>query len=318
MQWPKISIATDSGETVNAISPVIISASRATDIPAFYGEWFMRRLAAGYVRWMNPWSGKPVYVSFNKTRLIVFWSKNPGPFLRFLDEIESRGLNYYFLVTLNDYEKEGLEPEAPALERRIDAFHRLAGRIGRDRILWRFDPLIITATLSVDELLARIEHIGNAIGGCASRMIFSFIAEYAKVKKNLASAGVPLAQWGTEEKKRVAAGIADLCRAWTLPAVTCADDDDYSAYGIEHGKCIDDRLIRRLFPEDRILVEHLNQGGNAKDKGQRPACGCCMSKDIGSYNTCPHFCTYCYANFSTEIVKGHHSAWNPQSDSLAV
>src|SRR5574344_905387 len=103
----KIKIVTEHGESVDALAPVIISASRSTDIPAFYAKWFLNRLAKGYCVWHNPFNKKPSYVSFQNTKVIVFWTKDPAPIIPYLDELDKRGLGYYFQVTLNDYEKEG-------------------------------------------------------------------------------------------------------------------------------------------------------------------------------------------------------------------
>ena len=125
------------GSTVaaDAIAPVIVSASRETDIPAFYGDWFMARLRAGYVKWKSPWGGRPLYVSFAKTRVFAFWTKDPAPFLQHLDALDRAGFGYYFLFTLNDYEAEGLEPGVPPLNERIDTFIRLSERIGKGRVV---------------------------------------------------------------------------------------------------------------------------------------------------------------------------------------
>ena len=125
-------------------TPFIISASRATDIPAFHGTWFMERLRAGFCRRRNPFNrAQESFISFEKTRLFVFWSKNPAPFLKYLPEIESTGRQFYFQYTLNDYEEEGLEPNLPVLRRRLDGFRRLADMVGPQRVIWRFYPIIL-------------------------------------------------------------------------------------------------------------------------------------------------------------------------------
>ena len=312
--WPKVTITTDSGERKPAIAPLIVSASRATDIPAFFGEWFMRRLDEGYIRWVNPWSGKPLYVSFEAARLIVFWSKNPASFLPNLDELDRRGLHYYFHFTLNDYELEGLEPGVPPLQERVETFKRLSERIGRERVLWRFDPLLLTDTLSADRLLERIERVGSAIEGCTGRLTISFITCYAKVSRNLRNAGINLRNVDEAMRQTLLRGIADLGRSWKIPVVACAEERDWSAYGIGCGGCIDGELIARRFGEDQKLMALFggdragrergeafisSKESSLKDKGQRPFCGCIVSRDIGGYNTCRHCCIYCYANASS-------------------
>jgi hypothetical protein len=303
MHWPKTTITTDTGEQQPAIAPVIISASRSTDIPAFYGEWFLRRLESGYVRWINPWSGKPLLISLENVRLFVFWSKNPAPFFPVLDELDRRGINYLFHFTVNDYEAERLEPGVQPLGERIDTFKRLAGRIGSNRVFWRFDPLLVTAMLPPQRLLDRIERIGNAVASSAGRLIISFVTEYAKVSRNLCNAGIRLEPWDEASMDCMLRGIKDLCTSWKLPVFTCASGPEGMKYGIRQGKCIDELHIERVWAGDAELMGYIRNGGGAKDRGQRPLCRCIKSKDIGGYNTCGHLCVYCYANTSPERAR---------------
>jgi len=142
MKWPKNSIITHEGQQFEAQAPVIISASRSTDIPAFYSDWFVERLSKGYVKWKNPFNGAYLYVSFVNTRLIVFWSKNPKPLIKHLSYINSIIPNYYFQYTLNDYENDRLEIKVPPLTKRIETFVELSELIGSDKVIWRYDPLI--------------------------------------------------------------------------------------------------------------------------------------------------------------------------------
>ena len=318
LNWPKVTITIDSGEKKEAIAPLIISASRSTDIPAFYGQWFMRRLEAGYVRWINPFSGTPVYVSFAHARLVVFWSKNPLPFLPLLKDIDRKGLLCYFHFTLNDYEKEGLEKGVPPLAERIETFKRLACLVGKERVIWRFDPLLITDTLSPELLLERIKRVGDRIALHTERLTVSFVALYAKVKKNLLNAGTTIRTWDEESKAAVLTRIRGLSREWKLRAVSCAEESDYNRFGIEHGKCIDDALIARLFPGDEKLMLFIKKNDGAKDTGQRPFCGCIPGKDIGSYNTCGHQCIYCYANASPQGAMENRRRHAITSDSIII
>ena len=161
MAFEKVSIQTDSGEIVEATAPVIISASRSTDIPAFFAKWFFNRLAKGYCVWYNPFNQQPMYISFSKCKVVVFWTKNPEQIIPFLPELDRRGIHYYFQVTLNDYMKEGFEPNVPPVEKRIETFRKLSQLIGKEKVIWRFDPLIITPTIGPRELLKRIWNIGN-------------------------------------------------------------------------------------------------------------------------------------------------------------
>jgi hypothetical protein len=316
--WPRVTIRTDNGEKQTAIAPCIISASRSTDIPALYGRWLINRIQRGYAVWRNPFNGHAQYVSFVNARLFVFWTKNPEPFFPLLSELDMRGYSYYFLVTCNDYEKENLEPGVPPLDRRIAAFQRLSETLGPERVIWRFDPLIKAETLCPADLLHRMEAIGDAVHGYTRRCIVSFIdvEEYRCVERNMRAAGVRYRPFTQRDIYDIAEGIARLNSRWEYDIFTCAEPCDLEAFGIDHGKCIDDRLIRRLFYSDETLMQFVgdgthgreNAGGTTtsrsrlKDPGQRPLCGCITSKDIGQYNTCTHLCRYCYANTSESRV----------------
>lgn len=174
MKHQTVFIRDEKGAEVTAQAPLIISASRATDIPAFYTDWFFHRLDMGYVRWRNPFSGHDSYVSFDNTRFIIFWSKNPAPLLPYLSTLKKRGIGCYIQYTLNDYEAEGLEPNVPALAQRIDTFRRLVDALGIGAVVWRFDPLILTDKINIDTLLDKIAHIANVLAGYTEKLVFSF------------------------------------------------------------------------------------------------------------------------------------------------
>ena len=168
-QWHKNKIQRENGEWVDAQFPVIVSASRSTDIPAFYSDWFFHRLKVGYSAWTNPFNGVKSYVAYGDTRFIVFWSKNPEPLLKHLDYLQERSIGCYIQYTLNDYVAEGLERGVPPLEKRIDTFWQLVEKLGKGRVVWRFDPLILTDKISIDDLLCKVENIGNKLVGYTER-----------------------------------------------------------------------------------------------------------------------------------------------------
>lgn len=314
-----ISIRNDNGTEVIAQAPLIVSASRATDIPAFYADWFFHRLDMGYVRWRNPFSGQDSYVSFDNTRFIVFWSKNPAPLLSHLSRLKERGIGCYIQYTLNDYETEGLEPNVPTLTQRIDTFYRLVETLGIGAVMWRFDPLILTDRITIDTLLEKIAHIADVLVGYTEKLVFSFadIESYKKVSRNLRHSGINYREWDEVTMREFASRLSTLNRDnWNFRLAICAEFIDLSEYGIEHNRCIDPGLISRLAPDDSVLQNFLY---NARgDSGQRKACGCILSKDIGAYNTCPHGCLYCYANTSPASAFGNYkkSIVNPHNDSI--
>ena len=330
----KLEIQAHCGK-VQGIAPLVISASRATDIPAFHAKWFMHRLDQGYCVWINPFNrNQKVFVSFSNCRVIVFWSKNPQPLIPYLDEISARGIKYYFQYTLNDYEKEGLEPNVPKLGDRIETFIRLSEKIGKNNVIWRYDPVMRTDALSLDEILLRIAGMGEKISPYTAKLVFSFVdmLNYSKVTNNLKKYADGAKEPDSNERLDFAQRLTEINSAWKNPLklATCAEIDTLP--GIGHNKCIDDELICELCREDGEIIKkygsppaQLSLLGNEskkpaalKDKGQRQECGCALSKDIGSYNTCLHLCAYCYANHSETAVKNTCKNLSVESESLLV
>ena len=158
-------ITIEDGAVQPCQEPVVVSASRSTDIPAFYCDWFFHRLKVGYSVWTNPFNGVKMYVSYAKTRFIVFWSKNPRPLLDHLDELAERGIKCYVQYSLNDYEAEKLEKNVRPLAERIETFKLLVERLGFGGVIWRFDPLMLTEDIDIDKLLKKIENIGDQLKG---------------------------------------------------------------------------------------------------------------------------------------------------------
>ena len=326
--WNNLIVPYGQGRAVAAIAPVIVSASRVTDIPSCYADWFMNRLRAGYVRWTNPFNPKQVsLVSFRHTRALVFWSKNPAPMLPHLRELDATGIGYYFQFTLNDYEPDGLEPGLPPLAERVDTFRRFADTIGPERVVWRFDPLILTGTLTVDLLLDRIALLAGLLRGYTETLVFSFvdIDRYRKVHRRLSRYPSGAREFQSEEMARFASGLVGMNHAWRFSLATCAEEQQLE--GIAHNRCIDGALLARLFGGDRELAAFLGLNGGLfgtephwerlRHQGQREACGCIVSKDIGAYSTCAHRCAYCYANGRDETVMQNCLSHDPAADRLA-
>ena len=332
-----------------ATTPVIVSASRSTDIPAFYTKWFINRLAAGYAVWYNPFNQQPMKISFEKTKVVVFWTKNPAPLIPYLHKLDKRSIHYYFQFTLNDYEAENFEPNVPTLTERVETFRQLSALIGKERVIWRFDPIIMTSRLHPRDILRKVWKIGNLIKGCTEKLVFSFVdvKNYRKVQNNLIKdtdsftrETIDMAEPNDEQIREIVEGLAKLREhwkredGWDLALATCAEKIDLEEYGVEHNKCIDGELMERLFANDKELIYYLRTGKlpepdlfggipelpleskNLKDKGQRKLCGCMISKDIGMYNTCRHLCAYCYANTSRNVVMSNKDKHSDESESI--
>ena len=350
-QTNKVTLTTSDGKAVEAFAPVIVSASRATDIPAFYTEWFFKRLDEGYSVWKNPFNGVSSYVAYQNTRFIVFWSKNPFPLFQHLDELERRNIGCYIQYTLNDYEAEGLEKNVPPLPFRIDTFKKLVARLGKGRVIWRFDPMLLTDDITIDCLLEKVERIGDQLVGYTEKLVFSFadILSYRKVKANLEKSHIPYHEWTEPQMLEFAERLAALNKKWGYTLATCGEKIDLKHYGIVKNRCVDDELIIRIAYEDKALMDFLKvtihpmpvadlfdnaaplspdaiilpngtyaTHGDNRDKSQRQFCGCIKSKDIGEYNTCPHLCEYCYANASKEaaIVNWKRHLMNKDSETI--
>ena len=340
--WQKIQIQRNNGEFVEAQAPVIVSASRSTDIPAFYADWFFHRLKEGYSAWTNPFNGVKSFVSYEKCRFIVFWSKNPEPLLEHLDELKYRNISCYIQYTLNDYENEGLEKGVPSLEERIDTFKRLMDKLGKGRVIWRFDPMILTDQIGLDDLLRKVENIGDRLQGYTEKLVFSYadIASYKKVKSNLEKIRINYQEWTEPQMEEFARRLSELNRKWHYRLATCGEKIDIERYGIQHNRCVDDELMIRFAHHHKVLMDFLGveiktvenslfgtesvpasairlsetqyalKKRDNRDKGQRQFCGCILSKDIGEYNTCPHLCEYCYANASKEVAVRNYKEHN--------
>lgn len=272
---------------------MILSASRRTDIPNYYSEWLARRFRAGFLCVRNPMNFRQVSritLNPNVIDCIVFWTKNPAPMLPYLDEY--RRYMYYFQFTLTGYGKD-IEPGLPDKRRiLIPAFCELADRIGRDRVIWRYDPIFLSDHYTLDYHVKAFTRIAEALAGRTRRVVISFLDDYEKTKRNMK--GINIQGLTKEKMRRLAHSFAVIAGRYGMEIQTCAEKIDLSEYGITHGACIDREYIEHL------LGCRLRAG---KDHGQRPECRCMESVEIGSYHTCRNGCRYCYANFSDGRVQ---------------
>lgn len=285
---------------------MIISASRRTDIPAFFGNWFVQRIKAGFLYTMNPLNPKQIKRLSLLPRdvdAIVFWSKNPKPFFRWLDLLDQRGLNYYFQFTLNDY-SQVFEPSISPLAERIKCFQDLSKRLGSKRVIWRYDPIILSSVTPVQFHAEKLAEIASHLGGYTQRLVISFVDYYGKVKKRLrkigSDHGIEFKDITAENFNNELATIGDIvqkvARQHDLGVYTCAEAVKLDQFGIRHGSCIDMNLIMQVFNVTRAYP---------KDKGQRNECFCAESVDVGVYNTCKAQCAYCYANTNPKMVQNN-------------
>ena len=284
---------------------MIISASRRTDIPAFFSDWFLKRIEEGYVYVRNPMNARQVSkisLAPEVVDCIVFWSKNPAPMMEKLGRLE--GYAHYFQFTLNAYGRD-MEANLPPLDERMDTFRRLSERLGRHRVIWRYDPVIVNGRYPVEWHRERFEYMADRLGDFTEKVTISFIDLYPKIAGSIRGKDVHELSHG--QKEALAESFAGIAHAHKLNIDTCAEDIDLDAFGIEHARCIDDGLVSALLGCAMDL---------GKDKNQRPACGCAESIDIGLYNTCQNGCAYCYANHSPAVRHRNLQAYDPDAPLL--
>ncbi len=286
---------------------MIISATRRCDIPSYYGEWFVNRLREGYVLIQNPYNSNrysKAFLTREAVDIIVFWTKNPKPFLQYLPKIDEMGYLYYFQFTLTPYGRE-TEKGLPDKEDLIDTFIALSKCIGKERVVWRYDPIIISDIYTIDYHAERFTYMAEKLSNYTDRCVISFVDSY----KNVASrTGKNLAYNMTKENVLTLAEIfSKIAREHNIEIFTCAEEIDLSRFGILHGSCIDKALI------EQILGQNINV---RKDKNQRKECACVESIDIGTYDCCANGCVYCYALTSEKAALSNIARHNPNSPVL--
>ncbi len=264
---------------------MIVSVSRRTDIPAFYSDWFFRRLEEGYALVKNPVSPHQVSkvgLTAGEVDCFVFWTKNPAPMLGRLERL--CGYMYYFQYTLTPYGND-IEKNIPTAGEAVKTFKRLSEMIGNNRLIWRYDPILINKKYTAEYHLESFARMAASLEGYTKRCVISFLDIYRKIKKNMEKAGAE--DILPAQMYYLAKELHSIAKNHGMKIFTCSENIDLSAYGVEHGSCIDPDLISELLG-CRVTA--------CRDKNQRPSCGCVQSVDIGAYNTCPGGCIYCYAN----------------------
>lgn len=284
---------------------MILSASRRTDIPALYSDWFLNRIRAGYVYVPNPMNTHQisrVSLSPEVIDCIVFWSKNPAPLLPRLAELDEYPC--YFQFTLNAYGQD-LERNLPPIGERIDTFRRLSETVGPDRVIWRYDPIIISEKYPADYHEEAFQRIAERIGPYTRGCVISFVDTYRKLDRSFKEHGIEEA--AESAIHRLALSFSRICLRHGIFLETCAEKIDLEPFGIGHSHCIDRNRI------EKILGKPIE---SEKDKNQREECGCIASVDVGMYNTCTNGCAYCYANYNADLAARNHAAHNPDSPML--
>jgi len=284
---------------------MILSVSRRTDIPAFYSKWFFNRIHEGFVDVRNPMNVHQVSrvnIKPDVVDCIVFWTKHAQPIMKRLHELDE--YNYYFQYTINPYDRL-IERNVPQKKGIIENFRDLSEQIGLTRVVWRYDPILITDKVDFDYHIKYFEELAKRLSGYTQRCVISFVDLYKKTVRN--TQALNMREPTVDEMHRFASLMTDIANNYGMKVVSCSEKEDLGKEGVEHGCCIDRKLIEQIVGYELDVK---------KDKNQREECGCVQSIDIGEYNTCMHNCKYCYANFNSEKVENQNKLHNPLSSLL--
>ncbi|MFO0798167.1 MAG: DUF1848 domain-containing protein [Gemmataceae bacterium] len=289
---------------------MIISASYKTDIPTFYGEWFVNRLRAGFCKLVNPYNQRILRVPLdaNDVHGFVFWTKNVGPFLRHLGEVRRLGIPFLVQHTINGYPR-ALEQAVVDSDKAVEHVRRIAEEYGPRVCVWRYDT-VVHSTLTPREFhLKSFERLAKGLAGATDEVVISFAHLYQKTLRNMNRAGKehdfawsdPSDDW----KRDLAAELAGIAAVHNIRLTVCSQPQ-YLGPAVGEARCVD--------------AERLNAVGGTsircKIKGNRKECGCYESRDIGEYDTCPHGCVYCYAVREREVALDRFRRHDPESEFL--
>ncbi len=283
---------------------MIINSGSRTDIPAYYNDWFYNRIKEEYVLVRNPYYPKKV----TKYRLhpdvvdvLSFCTKNPSPMLERLEELHR--FNQYWFVTINPYGKE-IEPGVPSCDEVIRSTKALSKKIGPKAVGWRYDPIFISEDYSIDFHISHFEEMARELSGSVHQCVISYIDLYEKTKRNFPEVRAVT----REEQHTLTKAIAEIAKAYHIPVRTCCEGRDLAQYGVDVSGCLTQAVL------EEAIGQPLNVPGSVRSP--REACDCLLGNDIGMYNTCPHGCVYCYANYDMAIVRRNAMAHDPLSPLL--
>lgn len=285
---------------------MILSVSRRTDIPNYYSEWFFNRLKEGFLYVRNPMNFhqiSEIKISPDVVDCIVFWTKNPLPMMERLDELEA--YNYYFQFTLTGYGND-VERNLPNKKTSvIPIFQELSNKIGKEKVVWRYDPIFFSNRYNVQYHLKAFRSIAEALSGYTEKCVISFLDIYPKNKKNMDN--LLSYDLSDSELRGFAKELSNIAKENHIKIGSCAEKIDLDEYGIIHNSCIDKELIEKIIG-CKLKIN--------KDKNQRIECGCVESVEVGTYNTCKNGCVYCYANYSAKSVESNFQKYDPLSPLL--
>lgn len=281
---------------------MIVSVSRRTDIPAFYSEWFYNRIIDGEVLIRNPFNRNQVSRVILDKEIVdcfVFWTKNPEKMMKKLYLLDE--YNYYFQFTLNSYGKD-IEPNVPTKSHLIEVFKELSLKIGKKKVVWRYDPILINAHYTKEYHYKWFEVMANKLSGFTEKCMISFVDNYRETKKNIDK--LALKEITESDMIEISSNLVKIAAKCGISIQSCGEKIDLSSVGVEHGQCIDKNLITDITGKNFL---------DSKKDNMREECNCIKSVDIGEYNSCLHKCLYCYANYNSSTIDKNYSLHDDKS-----
>lgn len=285
---------------------MVISASYKTDIPAFYGRWFLNRLDAGYCWVKNPVSGRPFFVSLERRDVdgIVFWTKNPWPFMDSAKDVRRRGYPFYFQYTITGY-RDTIERAVLPPERSFEAVRRINAEHSKGSVVWRYDPIIVCDAMPLEWHVSNFEYLAAHLSGQVDEVATKFLVLHAKTRRNLAhSIGQTLYDPSPEVKAEHLQRMHESAKRYGMKLTLCSQPGIPA--DLRRAVCIDARRLNSL----GASIEA------PKTLGNRPGCLCIEARDIGDYDTCPQGCVYCYATQHQQFAIRRHRLHDPAAASL--
>lgn len=282
---------------------MIINSGQRTDIPAFYSEWFMNRIREGFVLVRNPYNRNLVTrysLDPKVVDVLSFCSKNPKPMIKYLDELSA--YRQFWSVTITPYEKD-VEPNVPDKNDVIETFKQISDRVGSRCMSWRYDPIFISSKYTVDYHIEAFENMAKKLNGYTDKAVISFIDIYAKTLKNFPQA----TQVKAKDRDILGREFSKIAQKNNIKIYSCLEGTELEKYGIDASGCLTKAVLENAIGE---VLEVPN------NKGARQGCSCLLGNDIGEYNTCPHMCKYCYANYDDKTVISNMKHHNPSSPLL--
>lgn len=284
---------------------MIIQTGMRTDIPAFYSEWFMNRIKEGYVLVRNPYNPLQVTkysLSPEVVDLLVFCTKNPAPMLKHMDKLQSYG--QYWFVTITPYGTE-IEPNVPDKKTVMEDFKKLSNIVGIDSIGWRYDPILIDQTHTVEWHIQEFEKMAANLSGYTHTCVISFIDIYQKVARNFPEAKAVT----ISDRIRIGKEFIRIAEKYNMVIRLCAEGNELAAYGADCSGCMTvDTYEKALHTHLDVPKQKMNQ--------RNGTCACLLGVDIGAYDTCGHLCRYCYANVNSALVRENMKRHDPKSPFL--